>query len=170
MELIIRRVNTNDTQVVTTLAYLQKKCLPQDQVCDVTKGWWWIVYADKIPIGFAGLVRSLTWYDCGYLCRAGVLSAYRGLGLQKKLIVVRIKKARQVNYKWLISDTRDNHPSANNLASLGFKMFDPTKPWGYNNSLYWRKCLDANQRPRDKKAKTKVILEKILREKQKRNN
>ena len=170
MQLLTRRVNTNDPQVVSTLAYLQKKCLPQDRVYDVTKGWWWIVYADNIPIGFAGLVRSLTWFDCGYLCRAGVLSAYRGHGIQKKLIAVRIRKAKQVGYKWLISDTRDNHPSANNLAEFGFRMFDPTKPWGYNDTLYWRKCLNADQRPRDKKAKTKAILEKILREKQKANN
>ena len=129
------------------LKYLQKKCLPYDTPHDTDKGWWWIAYDDDKPVGFAGLVRSASWADCGYLCRAGVLPNYRGKGIQKRLIDLRIRKARRVGYRWVISDTRDNHASANSLIARGFRMFSPTKPWGFSDTLYWRLKLDAVQGP-----------------------
>jgi len=160
------RYLSNPHKHKATLTHLQKKCLPHDEPYDISKGWWWIAYDENKPVAFAGLVRSSSWSDCGYLCRAGVLASHRGKGLQKKLIRIRTKKAKKLGYKWLISDTRDNHPSANSLASLGFKMFTPTNPWGYNDTLYWRKRLDAVQRPASKKSKTKNILKNVLRKKQ----
>jgi len=165
MKILIRNVDPSKKAIATTLKYLQKKCLPYDEPYDVSKGWWWVAYDQGKPVAFAGLVRSSSWSDCGYLCRAGVLSLYRGKGIQKKLIAVRTKKAKKIGYKWLISDTRDNHPSANSLAKAGFRMFTPTNPWGYNDTLYWRKRLDAVQRPGNKTSKAKNILEKKLRKK-----
>jgi GNAT superfamily N-acetyltransferase len=166
MKILIRNVDPNKKGTATTLTYLQKKCLPYDQPYDTSQGWWWIAYDQGKPVAFAGLVRSISWGDCGYLCRAGVISLYRGKGIQKKLIAVRAKKAKKLGYKWLVSDTRDNHPSANSLAKAGFRMFTPTNPWGYNDTLYWRKRLDAIQRPASKKSKTKNILKNVLRKKQ----
>lgn len=165
MKIRIRNVDPRKSAIATTLTYLQKKCLPYDQPYDTTQGWWWIAYDGNKPVAFAGIVRSMSWSDCGYLCRAGVLASHRGLGLQKRLIAIRTTKAKKIGYKWLISDTRDNHPSANSLAKLGFKMFTPTNPWGYNDTLYWRKRLDAVQRPRNKKTKAQDLRKKALRKK-----
>jgi GNAT superfamily N-acetyltransferase len=114
-------------------------------------------------VGFAGLVQSASWGDCGYLCRAGVVSSARGLGIQNRLIAVRVRKAKQVGYNWLVSDTRDNPASSNSLINNGFKLFDPSNPWGYSDALYWRKKLtDAVQRPRSKKKKASGIRKKAL--------
>jgi len=121
------------------LARLQKQCLPYDTPSDTTSGYWWLIYPQgDVPVGFAGLVPSLRWGDCGYLCRAGVLPSHRGQGLQKKLIQARVKQARKLGWSWLVTDTYNNPASANSLISTGFKMFGPSKPWGATGTLYWR--------------------------------
>jgi GNAT superfamily N-acetyltransferase len=138
---MLKRVDIRKESVQLRLAELQRICLPYDQPLDTNFGSWWIASQDGRDIGFAGLVRSVSWIDCGYLCRAGVVPTHRGQGLQKKFIRVRIRQAKALGWKWLISDTTENPASANSLISCGFKMFEPSKPWGFKNSLYWRKKL-----------------------------
>ncbi len=166
MKIHIRNVDPRKPAIVTTLTYLQKKCLPYDKPYDTSQGWWWIVYDEDKPVGFAGLVRSSSWSDTGYFCRAGILSSHRGQGIQKILIRMRLRKAKKMGYRWVVTDTRDNHPSSNSLISCGFRLFTPTNPWAYSDTLYWRKRLDAIQRPANKKSKTKNILKNVLRKKQ----
>jgi len=135
----IRQVDTENSGVVNTLTDLHKHCLPADDLPDFTKGWWWIMYdRNKYPAGFAGLVPSNRWIDCGYLSRAGILLYHRGKGLQKRLIHARILKARKLGYEYLFSDTHDNVPSVNNLIACGFKLYDPRTPYGAEKTLYWR--------------------------------
>jgi GNAT superfamily N-acetyltransferase len=81
------------------------------------------------------------WIDTGYLCRAGVLSGYRGHGIQKKLIRARIRQAKALGWNWLVTDTYLNPASSNSLIATGFKLFEPSKPWGATQTLYWRKKL-----------------------------
>jgi GNAT superfamily N-acetyltransferase len=138
---MLKRVDIRKESVQLRLSALQKICLPYDQPLDTNFGSWWIASQDGRDIGFAGLVRSVSWIDCGYLCRAGVVPTHRGQGLQKKFIRVRIRQAKTLGWKWLISDTTENPASANSLISCGFKMFEPSKPWAFKNSLYWRKKL-----------------------------
>jgi GNAT superfamily N-acetyltransferase len=160
----VKKVDTRDLDVVKTLEYLQKKCLPDDDICNVHVGHWWIVYDEfMLPIGFCGMVRSHTWYDCGYLCRAGIVKEWRGNGIQKKLIKAREKHAKKLGWNWLITDTTDNPASSNSLINCGFKLYNPSNPWAYKHSLYWRKRLNAVQRPGTKKKKTCGILKEILR-------
>ena len=106
------------------------------------EGWWWIAYDGGNPVGFAVLCPSVRWCDCGYLSRAGVIPSARGKGLQKKLIRARMRKARSVGYRWLVSDTTDNPASSNSLIATGFKLFNPSQPWAYRRSLYWRLKLE----------------------------
>lgn len=158
MDFKIKYVDLRKPENRTVLAYLQKKCLPYDRPHPTDFGHWWIVYLeDGRPIGFAGMRRSHQWIDAGYLCRAGVLPEYQGFGLQKRLIDVRIRKARSLNWVWLITDTTDNPASANSLIAKGFKMYEPSIPWAYKHSLYWRLQIggkgSAVQRSRSKKAK-----------------
>jgi len=138
---MLKRVDIRKESVQLRLSALQKICLPYDQPLDTNFGSWWIASKDGRDIGFAGLVRSVSWTDCGYLCRAGVVPTHRGQGLQKKFIYVRIRQAKALGWKWLISDTTENPASANSLIRCGFKMFEPSKPWGFKNTLYWRKKL-----------------------------
>ena len=138
----IKRVDTRQPAVQTRLSALQKKCLPYDKPYDTNHGYWWIATKDGVDCGFAGLVCSPWWSDCGYLIRCGVVSDCRGQGLQKKFIRVRIRQAKALKMNWVITSTYDNPASANSLISCGFKMFNPTKPWMTKHTSYWRLKLE----------------------------
>jgi GNAT superfamily N-acetyltransferase len=67
-----------------------------------------------------------------------VLPSHRGHGAQKRLIRARIRQARALGWTWLITDTYQNPVSSNNLIATNFTLFEPTKPWGAEGTLYWR--------------------------------
>ena len=139
MKYAIRKVNGKSKRVQNTLARLQKEILPSDVPCDVTEGHWWIVYTDtNKAVGFAGMKQSNQFTDCAFLHRAGVCDDHTGNGLQARLIKVRINKARIMSFNWAVSDTSKNPASANSLINCGFKMYRPSKPWGWEWTCYWR--------------------------------
>jgi GNAT superfamily N-acetyltransferase len=163
MKITVRKVDTRNPEVLATLKYLQKECLPSDIPHAVNRGHWWIAYVDDIiPVGFAGMVRSVNFSDAGYLCRAGVLGKYQGKGIQKRMIKSRETYAKKLGWKWLITDTRQNPASANSLISCGFRMYTPSNPWADIKTVYWRKSLNAVQRPGSKKKKACGILKGLL--------
>ena len=137
----IAQVDIALLRTAVRLRALQKLCLPYDKPYDTRKGYWWIATDEGIDTAFAGLVPSSRWCDTGYLCRAGVAPSSRGKGLQKKLIRVRVAKAKALGWSWLITDTHDNPASANSLIACGFKMFEPSIPWGIRGTLYWRRKI-----------------------------
>lgn len=137
----IRQVNPLLDNVHETLIELHKECFPADELPSFTNGYWWIAYDRCRPVGFCGLNTVKSWDKAGYLVRGGVVSTHRGKGLQKKLIRIRAIKAKKVGFDFLISATRDNIPSANNLIACGFKLYEPTVPWMADGSLYWIRKL-----------------------------
>jgi GNAT superfamily N-acetyltransferase len=139
MKFRVTQVDIRVPENRTLLMYLQYKCLPHDTPMEIDRGHWWVVYTeDDRPVGFAGLIRSYSWVNAGYMCRAGVIRNFQGHGLQKRLIQARIRKARALNWEWLLTDTTDNPASANSLIAMGFKLYEPKAPWANKNSLYWR--------------------------------
>lgn len=143
-KIVIRAVPTTEggrRDAAPLLLDLQLTILPSDKPTTTSVGWWWIVYDGDKPIGFAGMYRSNRWRDAGYLCRSGVLPAYRGRGLQKRLIRLRERKGRAIGLAWLISDTYENPPSANSLIACGYRTYQPVEPWGAEGVTYWRKKL-----------------------------
>ena len=156
MQFTIKKVDLRNPSLVTLICYLQKKILPSDNIYKPDRGHWWIAYAaDGKPVAFAGLVRSIKWTDTGYLCRAGVLDGYTGHGLQKRLILARVKQARKLGWNWLITDTTNNPASSNSLINAGFKIYTPANKWSFRNAIYWKYKVqpDAIQRRERKKAK-----------------
>jgi len=137
----VRQVDGSLETQAALLHWLQLETLSGDTPLTTNVGWWWILYQDDRPIGFCSLRRSAQWGDTGYLCRAGILSKYRGKGLQKRLIRVRERQAKRLKLNWLITDTYNNPASANSIIACGFKMFTPSKPWGADETCYWRKKL-----------------------------
>lgn len=157
MKFQIRKVDIRNPAMVSLLIHLQKEILPADAPYKLDRGHWWIAYAeDGKPVAFAGLVRSTRWTDTGYLCRAGVLDQFTGHGLQKRLISVRIRKAKELGWNWLITDTTNNPASSNSLINCGFKIYKPGRPWGFRNAIYWKYKVqpDAVQRRERKKSQT----------------
>jgi GNAT superfamily N-acetyltransferase len=131
-------LSESDRLVITKL---QRTCLPDDEPYFPDNGWWWLGLDGKQVAAFCLLTKSSNWVDTVYLARSGVLPAWRGNGLQKRMITLREKFARQQGYRWMISDTTDNLPSANSLISKGYKLYSPARPWGYDATLYWRKRI-----------------------------
>jgi GNAT superfamily N-acetyltransferase len=70
-----------------------------------------------------------------------VLPEFRGQGLQKRLIRIRLKTAKAIGMNWAVTDTYDNPASGNNMIACGFKLFIPSDPWGVGRTLYWRKRI-----------------------------
>lgn len=123
------------------LIAIHKAIFPADSLPSFTNGWWWLVYDGHKVIAFAGLNGVKSWNEALYLSRCGVDKAYRGQGLQKRLIKIRERKARKLGIKHLITSTYYRLISANNLINCGFRLYQPENEWLAKGSLYWKKDL-----------------------------
>lgn len=101
---------------------------------------WWVFLDEKGRIG--AYCGSIYANNICILIRAWVKKQYRGKGLQKKLIKIRIKSALKNDCHTVITyTTKDNYPSSNNLISQGFKLYFPQYAYGGNEMLYWTKAI-----------------------------
>jgi GNAT superfamily N-acetyltransferase len=152
MNFVIKEVDATDEHYHEELTTLHDLTFFDPAIrADFERGYWWLVYdrytlarrgfMPSNPMGFCGLTITLADNTMGYLKRAGVLKAYRGNGLQKRLITVREKKARRLGLTRMVTDTTDNPSSANSLIRAGYKIFEPEERWAFKNSIYWRKTL-----------------------------
>lgn len=125
------------------LRSLHLQCFPTDEEPGWSGAHWWIGYDGTTPAAFCGIQKSFSAPGYGYLVRAGVVSTYRGLGLQRRMIRLREKFARQWGWNGTLSQTVNwNFHSSNNLARCGYSIYWPSKPWGGSNSIYWRRKFD----------------------------
>lgn len=131
----------NRIDVANKVKQIHKICLPDDDIIEPDEGYWWGVFFHGAMVGFCALRRSSRWVDTGYLWRAAVLRDHRGRGLQRRMIGVRERMARQLGWTFMISDTNDNPTSANNLIHCGYKMYNPSWPYGVETTCYWSKKL-----------------------------
>jgi len=160
MKFTVKKADIRNPAIQSLIVFLQKEILPADRPYEPIRGHWWIAYAeDGKPVAFAGLVRSIKWTDTGYLCRAGVMDGFTGHALQKRLILARVKQARKLGWNWVITDTTNNPASANSLINVGFKMYQPAKPWGMTKAVYWKYKVqpDAIQRQERKSRQSQGV-------------
>lgn len=139
-----REVDGGDDEIADDLACIHALTFGESApLPDTSVGHWWLVYfmRDPMPVAFAGLTPSSLGKGVGYFKRAGVLAGHHGRGLQRRLIRVRLNRARLNGWQRVVTDTTDNPRSANNLADAGFRMFAPAHPWAFPQSLYWSKTL-----------------------------
>jgi GNAT superfamily N-acetyltransferase len=134
-------VDGTDEKIKAILIWLQLETLPADPVVEPTIGRWWIGYLGCNPVAFAGMTAVELWPKTGYISRVGVLSDYRGQGLQKRLLAVCERKARAIGWKQLISTTYRNPPSANSFVARQYRIYEPQIRWGAEDTIYWIKYL-----------------------------
>jgi GNAT superfamily N-acetyltransferase len=140
VEYTIQKVDGADEEI--TINRMHKVCFPGAETYPIEWAEWWLARTEKgAPAGFAAL-RWGTNEGVGYLCRAGVIPAHRGQGLQKRLIKVREAYARKQGLIRIVSDTMNNYVSSNHLIDCGFRLFNPVTPWGNEGALYLRKELE----------------------------
>lgn len=139
---VIRKADVEDVAVRLAIATMHEDSFgPAEDKFTPTYGAWWIAFDGKTEAGFAGIVPSSQSPNAGYLSRAGVLPAFRGQGLQKRLIKKRLAYAKQLGWDFVVTDTRRNPASSNSLISCGFKVFQPGIPWSFTDAIYWKKML-----------------------------
>jgi len=109
-------------------------------------GHWWLAYLGAAPVAFAGVVPSTHVRNAGYFCRVGVLQRHWGHCLQLRLMRATEARARRNGWSRLVSDTTDNIVSANNFIRAGYRLFQPHAPWGWPQTLYWRKVICSDNR------------------------
>jgi len=138
----IRAVDGEEDEVAHTLADLHRRTFfDSAPIPDFDWGHWWFVYRGDEPVGFAGLVRSTRARNAGYFCRVGILKSHCGRGLQLRLMRAMEAQARRCGWDCVVSDTTGNPASANNFIKAEYRLYQPRFPWGWANTLYWRKPI-----------------------------
>jgi hypothetical protein len=138
----IREIDGQDDDIADTLTELHRltffngACVPEFE-----HGHWWLAFHENMPVAFAGVVPSTRACNAGYFCRVGVLKKHFGNGLQRRLMRSMEARVRRNGWSCVISDTTDNHISANNFIQGGYRLYQPRLPWAWPNTLYWRKFI-----------------------------
>lgn len=133
----------NTGKILNKKLYLQLQNLdinnPNFIGCDnefkENRDWW--VYLDKKNniIAYCGSIYS---EGICIFNRAWVKQKYRGLGLHKKMITVRINEAKKKAKIIITYTVKDNYASANNLIKKGFMLYEPVYKYG-GDVLYFMK-------------------------------
>jgi len=140
----IRGVDGQDDEIsdilteLHCLTFLRAAPVPEFAVGD-----WWLAFHGGKAVAFAGLVPSARAPNAGYFCRVGVLREHWGKALQLRMMRTMEARARHHGWFSIVSDTTDNVPSANNFIKAGYHLYLPQNPWGWSQTLYWRKYLGA---------------------------
>jgi hypothetical protein len=143
----IREVDGHDDEIADTLADLHRlTSFDSAPVPAFDWGHWWLAFHERLPVGFAGVVPSTRAQNSGYFCRVGVLKKHCGHGLQLRWMRTMETRARQIGWESILSDTTDNLASANNFIKTGYRLYQPHFPWGWPNTLYWRKSISWKDR------------------------
>lgn len=154
-EITIRRVHPDrDEDARHSFLEMQDVCFPKDYCMaphEDDKIAWWFAYDDVEPAGFACLTQGYADHTLGYLAWAGVMPDYRGLGIQRKLIRVRLQECASRGYVRALTYTLTTNPkSSNNLIACGFRLHTPSVPYATGQEeldvLYWQKKPILNER------------------------
>jgi GNAT superfamily N-acetyltransferase len=138
----IREVDGHDDEVAGMLTELHRLTFFDGApMPEFDWGHWWLAYHGARPVAFAGVVPSTHAYNAGYFCRVGVLKRHWGCALQLRLMRALESRAKQNGWSSVLSDTTDNIASANNFIRADYRLYHPKCPWGWPNTLYWRKTI-----------------------------
>jgi hypothetical protein len=138
----IRGVDGSDEDVAEILGDLHRLTFfGSAPMADFEQGHWWLAYSEATPIAFAGVIPSTHVNNAGYFCRVGVLSSHCGRRLQLRLMRAMEKQAQRNGWSSVVSDTTGNLASANNFIRAGYRLYQPQIPWGWPQTLYWKKCI-----------------------------
>ena len=138
----ICEVDGHDDEIAESLTDLHRLTFFDDApIPEFDQGHWWLAFQEAAPVAFAGVVPATRAHNAGYFCRVGVLKKHCGMKLQLRLMRALESRARRIGWSSVVSDTTSNLASANNFIRAGYRLYQPTCPWGYPNTLYWRKPI-----------------------------
>jgi ribosomal protein S18 acetylase RimI-like enzyme len=127
-DVTFRRVDYSDPQVKKMIKDLNRRIFT-DELIDTSKdaqAVWWIARAGDQVVGYCAIMPR---GKGGYLSRAGVIPDFRGQGLQKQMITLRLRYAQHQGWPWVVTDThRENMASIHSLEKIGFRPYRPRNP------------------------------------------
>lgn len=132
--------HTSSQIALSEIKRLDRVCFPGDAPYPVDGARWWIArLGNGDAVGYCGA----KWWapdNSVYLCRAGVLPSFRGSGLQRRMIDIRVTWARREGAECVFTYTLSNNAaSCNSLIRAGFRVYEPATNWaGVNRVIYWR--------------------------------
>lgn len=129
-------IKIRKTLDIESVKKIHSMCLPQDEWYEHEKNIYWLGSHNGKSICFG----MATEYGRGilFLSRCGVITSYRGRGIHKKLISIRLAHARKAGIRTVITYTEmENYASSNNLIHYGFKLYDPECAYVGEGFLYW---------------------------------
>lgn len=98
---------------------------------------WWAAFNGGDVVAYAG--GRVLVDGSFFLSRAGVIDHWRGHGLQKRLIRVRVAKARKMGCHRAVTYTMPhNAPSINSLIRCGFRCYAPEPEWAGPGAVFWQ--------------------------------
>lgn len=105
----------------------------------VNREWWAILNKRGQIVAYCGSIYANN--ICIFI-RAWVKKTYRGKGLQKKLIDIRLRAAKNLACHTAITYTiKENCASINNLIAKRFKIYIPEYAYGGKEMLYWKRLI-----------------------------
>lgn len=99
---------------------------------------WWVIMSGNRIVAYCGCLYS---EGVCIFVRAWVHAEYRGQGIQRRMIKIRIKAARRACETVITYTTADNYPSANNLIKCGFLLYHPAYNYAGTEMIYFRKVI-----------------------------
>lgn len=107
-----------------------------DRICiaggtyPITGAHWWVGLLEDRVVCYCGLKPLPNDPGLAYLCRAGVSPAHRGRGLQRRMIRLRVRFARDEGFRQVVTDCSiHNGPSLHSLFDCGFRLYEPQMRW-----------------------------------------
>lgn len=100
----------------------------------LNRDWWVVVDKNKI-IAYCGCLYS---EGVCIFVRAWVYKKYRGRGLQRRMITVRLNAARKQCYTAITYTLANNIVSANNLIKKKFLLYEPAYKYSGKDVLYFK--------------------------------
>jgi GNAT superfamily N-acetyltransferase len=145
----MRKYSVRWTGETDPVVEMDSVCFPSDVRVAPEGSLWWVARHRRAGVvGYAGLRICQMPYNrgLGFLCRAGVLQAHRGRGLQRQMIAVREAYARRMGLRELVTYVvPTNFASANSLIACGFRLYRPSHRWGGVEALYFRKKVTGKR-------------------------
>lgn len=151
MSLGIEMVDITDREVQREVLALMRRIfhgrLPWLRNWDWRCGDWRLVFDQEAvhpfrPVAFAGARNSPWVRHAAHIVGVGVLPAYRGQGLQCRLLNKLAAAAETRECRSMIAETdTSNWISSNNFVRAGYQIFWPRSPWCVRETIYWRRYL-----------------------------
>lgn len=103
---------------------------------------YWLALHGDLPFGYCSMRPSVIDPYAIFLSRCVVTLGARGQGLQRRMIRVREREARRLDFWRCTTYTaRDNMASAHNLIRCGYTLYRPTPPYAGDDELYFERHL-----------------------------